>query len=85
MADKAASTKRRWSTDEVAELTRLATSGASAPEAASVLVRSTGAVQQKALELGIALVRVEKTAWWQGWPPGAARDPRRRSHPRGAT
>jgi hypothetical protein len=73
MAGTAASTKRRWSTDEVEELTRLATSGASAPELASILVRSTGAVQQKALELGIVLVRVEKTAWWQGWP---ARPPR---------
>jgi len=68
MANALASPNKRWRDDELAALKRLATEGTSAPELASLLGRSTGAVQQKALELGIRLVRVEKTSWWRGWP-----------------
>lgn len=68
MATASAPGRKRWNADELAALRRLAIQGASAPEVASRLGRSTGAVQQKALELGVPLVRVEKTSWWQGWP-----------------
>jgi hypothetical protein len=47
-------------------LRRLASEGASGPEIASLLGRSTGAVQQKALELGIELMRVDRTEWRRG-------------------
>lgn len=53
----------RWDAHELADLRRLASEGASGPEIASRLGRSTGAVQQKALELGIELVRVDQTGW----------------------
>ena len=56
----------RWSLHELADLRRFASQGASGPEIASRLGRSTGAVQQKALELGIELVRVDQTDWRRG-------------------
>jgi len=56
----------RWGSHELADLRRLAGEGASGPEIASRLGRSTGAVQQKALELGIELVRVDQTDWRRG-------------------
>lgn len=54
---------RRWNGDEIAELRRLAREGASAPDIARVLGRSTGAVQQKALELGVSLARANPSEW----------------------
>ena len=60
-----ASAHKHWSADELARLRGLAERGVSAPQAAGELGRSTSAVQQKALELGLALVPVNRTAWGQ--------------------
>jgi hypothetical protein len=62
----AAGTRRRWTIEEIGRLRQFAADGISAPQAAHELGRSTGAVQQKAIELGLALTRVEKTDWWPG-------------------
>jgi len=62
----------RWDGDELAELRRLAREGASGPEIASRLGRSTGTVQQKALELGVELMRVDQTGWRRGEPTSPA-------------
>jgi len=63
-----------WGVQELADLRRLASEGASGPEIASRLGRSTGAVQQKALELGIELMRVDQTGWRRGEPASPAGD-----------
>ena len=57
---------RRWDVREIEDLRRHAQAGASGPEIASRLGRSTGAVQQKALELGVELMRVDQTDWRRG-------------------
>lgn len=66
MSDLAARSRRHWTAREIGRLRQFADAGISAPQAAQALGRSTGAVQQKALELGLSLTRVEKTEWWPG-------------------
>jgi hypothetical protein len=73
MAAGPTSARKHWSPDELALLRQLAARGVSAPQAAGQLGRSTGAVQQKAMELGLSLTRVNSTAWWQ---PGRGRHDR---------
>lgn len=63
MAGSGGGPHKHWTDEELRRLRQLAEQGISAPEAAVRLHRSTGAVQQKAIEIGIALTRVDRTGW----------------------
>ena len=75
MAGGGAATNKRWTKEELRQLRMLAERGVSAPEAAVQFRRSTSAVQQKAIELGIALIRVDRTQWRTR--PETSREPER--------
>ena len=63
MAGRGGGPNKHWTQAELRRLRTLAEQGISAPEAAARLHRTTGAVQQKAIELGIALTRADRTRW----------------------
>ena len=54
----------RWLHEELAALKELANDGLPAPAIALSLNRTTGAVQQKAKELGLHIERARDTKWW---------------------
>ena len=54
----------RWLHEELAALQELAKEGLPAPAIALSLNRTTGAVQQKAKELGVRIEHARDSKWW---------------------